>query len=152
MSSAPVTGDELAESYQESLTERFRRGRLPVAEALLYAAQIAACLRDLHMQGLVYGDVNSQTIMLGPSGASLPSDGTPAHLGEPHYDVVGFGAMLEEMLRRVEGPKIMQIEIGQLAVRCRTEALDMQQVLITLRLLTLRARLGPVAVSLRGAA
>jgi len=145
MTAAPLAVEECAPAYQESLTDLLARCPLPVAEALRYAAQVATCLRDLHMQGLVYGAVSSQLILLGPSGASLRSSGSLARLGEAHYDVADFGAVLGDMLRRVVGPAVLQIEIGRLAIRCQVEAPDMQQVLITLRLLALRARSGTVA-------
>jgi len=140
---------EVAESagvYQESLTERMGRGRLPLAEALRYATQIAACLRDLHMQRLVYGAVSSQLILLGPSGATLRSGGGLTQLGEAHHDVMAFGALLGEMLRGMDGPEDLRTEIGALAMRCQKDAPGMQQVLIALRLLALLARQGTVTV------
>jgi len=145
VSAAAVAVEAPAEAYQETLTERFRRGPLPVAEALQYATQVATCLRDLHMQGLVHGAVSSQLILLSPTGASLRTGGSLAQLGDAHFDVTGFGGVLGEMLRWVRGSEVLHIEIGQLAIRCQMDALDMQQVLITLRLLALRARLGTVA-------
>ncbi len=145
MSAAPVAVEELAEGYQESLTERMSRGPLPVAEALRYATQVATCLRDLHMQGLVYGAVSSQLILLGPSGAWLRSSGSLARLGDAHYDVADFGRVLGELLRSVEGPAVLQVDLGRLAIRCQVESPDMQQVLITLRLLALQARISTVA-------
>jgi hypothetical protein len=54
--------------------------------------------------------------------------------------VSGFGGVLEEMLRKVEGPRELLIDIGGLAAHCQAEAPDMQQVLIILRLLRLRLR------------
>ena len=145
MSAAAVPAEVPAEAYQETLTERLGRGALPVAEALGYATQVATCLRDLHMQGLVHGAVSSQLILLGPKGASLRTGSSLAQLGDAHFDVTGFGFVLGEMLRWVRGPEVLQIEIGRLAIRCQSGVLDMQQVLITLRLLAMRARLGTVA-------
>jgi len=142
MSAAPVLVEEHAEGFQESLTERMRRGPLAVTEALRYATQIATCLRDMHMQGLVYGAVSSQLIVLGPGGAALRSRNGLAQLGDPHHDVAAFGALLGEMLRKIEGQAGIQIDIGRLAIRCDREALDMQRVLITLRLIGLQARQG----------
>ena len=55
---------QVSEVDQESLTERMARGRLPLAEALRYATQIATSLRDLHLHGLAYGAVSSQLILL----------------------------------------------------------------------------------------
>ena len=125
---------------QESLTERMGRGRLPIEEALGYATQIATCLRDLHLQRLAYGAVSSQLIVLGPSGATLRTNGGLAHLGERHFDVTAFGWVLGEMLRATDGPEELREKIAALAVRCQEETPDMQQVLIALRLLGLEAR------------
>jgi hypothetical protein len=142
MSAHAIPVEEGAEAYQESLTERMGRGRLSLAEALRFATQIATCLRDLHAQHLVYGAVSSQLIQLSPSGATLRSTGGLTRLGDGHHDVASFGAVLSEMLRRMDGPEDLRAEIEALAMRCREEAPDMQQVLITLRLLTLQARQG----------
>ena len=118
------------------------RGRLSLGESLRYATQIGTCLRDLHMQRLVYGAVSSQLILLGPSGATLRTNGGLTHLGDGQFDVMAFGAVLGEMLRGVDGPEELKGEIGALAVRCQEETPDMRQVLIALRLLGLQARQG----------
>jgi hypothetical protein len=60
--------------------------------------------------------------------------------------VADFGRVLGEMLCAVEGPAILHIELGQLAMRCQLEAPDMQQVLIALRLLGLQARMAASGV------
>lgn len=140
MSTGAVRIPEEVEAYRESLTERMGRGRLPVAEAVRHATQIATSLRDLHVHGLVYGAVSSQLILLGKSGATLRSGGGLTHFGEGHRDVTAFGAVLGEMLDKVDGPEELREEIRRLAVRCREEAPDMRQVLIILRLLALRTR------------
>jgi len=125
---------------KESLTERMGRGRLPMEEALKYATQIATCLRDLHLQRLAYGAVSSQLIVLGPSGATLRTNGGLTHFGEGHFDVTAFGWVLGEMLRAIDGPEELREKIAALAVRCQEETPDMQRVLIALRLLGLQAR------------
>jgi hypothetical protein len=137
-----ATVAENLEVDQESLTERMARGRLPLADALRYATQIATSLRDMHLQRLVYGAVSSQLILLGPRGATLRSSGGLTHLGEGRDDVQAFGAVLGEMLRGIDGPEELRVEMGTLATCCQQEAPDMQQVLITLRLLGLRLRQG----------
>jgi hypothetical protein len=114
---------------------------LPVAEALPYAIRIATCLRDLHTQGLIYGAVSSQLILLGQSGAALRGIGGRAQIGDGREDVKGFGTVLSEMLRRIEGSQELRAEMDSLAVRCKEEAPDMRQVLILLRLLRLRQSL-----------
>jgi serine/threonine protein kinase len=147
MSANPVIPfNQNAEPFEESLTGRMGRGRLPIAEALGYATQIAACLRDLHTQGLVYGALNSQSIVLGPAGASLRSSGSFAHLGDARADVTAFGLVLSEMLRKVDGPDAWCAELNALAVRCQDDAPGMRQVLMVLRLLRLRVRQGAVKV------
>jgi len=139
MSANAVPLEPNVEGYQESLTERMGRGRMPLAEALGYATRIAACLRDLHSQRLVYGAVSSQLILLGPSGATLRNSGCLTHLGDGRRDVTAFGAVLAEMVRRVDGPEDLCAELNSIAVRCQDDAPDMQQVLLCLRLLALRS-------------
>jgi hypothetical protein len=131
---------EAPEAYQETLTERLGRGRLTLAEALGYATEIAGCLRDLHMQGLVYGAVSSQLVVLSEQGASLRNSGSLARLGNAQGDVTAFGLMLNEMLRRVDGPAALCAEMNSLAVTCQDGAVGMQQAAVTLRLLALKAR------------
>ena len=123
------------------------RGRLPVTEALLYATQIATCLRDLHAHKLVYGAVSSQLILLARTGASLRTSGTLLQMGEGRDDVAAFGAVLGEMLGKLEGSMALQIEIGRLALQCQVEDPGIQQVLIALRLLGLRDRQNEVAAA-----
>ena len=140
MSAAQAAVEETTEAFQETLTERMGREPLPVAEALQYAIQVSTCLRDLHMQGLVYGAVSSQLVLLSEAGAALRTGGCLAQLGDPRQDLAAFGDLLGEMLRNTEGPEILQIEMGRLAILCQMDGPDMQHVLITLRLLAMRAR------------
>lgn len=142
MSASAVAAVDSGIVYQESLTERMGRGRLSLGESLRYATQIGTCLRDLHMQHLAYGAVSSQLIVLGPSGATLRTNGGLTHLGEGQFDVMAFGWVLGEMLRGIDGPEELKEEIGALAIRCQEETPDMRQVLIALRLLGLQARQG----------
>jgi hypothetical protein len=128
------------------------RGPLPLAEALRYATEIAISLRDLHMNGLVYGAVSSQLILLGPSGATLRGAGGPLPLGDGHKDVMAFGAVLSEIQRGIDGPEDFREKLGALATNCQEGAPDMQQVLIALRILGLQARQGMVAEERYGAA
>jgi serine/threonine protein kinase len=121
------------------------RGRMSLAEALRYATQIATCLRDLHRQGLVYGAVSSQLILLSSAGATLRSTGGLTHLGEGRDDVQAFGAIVGEMLRGIDGPEELCTEMGALAMRCQEETPDIRQVLVALRLLGMQARQGMVA-------
>jgi len=144
MSAAATAMEGRGEGYRESLTERMGRAPLPVEEALRYAIQIATGLRDLHRHGLVYGAVSSQSILLGPAGASLRSSGGLSRLGDRHPDVAGFGAVLGEMRRRMAGPEGLGEKLEMLAMRCQEESADMQKLLIALRLLALEERLGAV--------
>ena len=146
-------------AFQESLSDRMSRGPLPLTEALRYAAQIATTLRDLHQQGLVYGAVSSQLIVLDAKGAGLRNTAGLKRLGDPRVDVAAFGAVLAELMRGTEGAERLRTEVRALANRCGTELPEMQQVLITLRIISLEtrqesinARRGPRPVLVRRAA
>lgn len=120
------------------------RCRLPLKEALRYATEVAAALRDLHAQGLSHGAVSSEWIWLEHSAATLRAVGKAQHLGEVSADVVAFGKLLDEMVRgddlEADGLAFFRDETLELAVRCRNESLSMRNVLINLRLLALRTR------------
>jgi serine/threonine protein kinase len=148
MSAAAAAMDGRGEGHRESLADRMGRAPLPAEEALRYAIRIATCLRDLHRHRLVHGAVSSQSILLDPAGASLRGDGGLARLGDGHADVAGFGAVLEEMRRRMVGPEALCEKLETLAMRCQEETADMQNVLVALRLLALEERLGAGRVSL----
>ena len=141
MSTIAIPISENMEERQESLTERMARGRLSMPETLRYAIGIAGCLRDLHRQGLAYGAVSAQSILLSPSDAALRNSGGLTGLGDASQDVTAFGALLEEMLRAADGPDDLRQEVDALAMRCQEEAPEMRYVLIVLRLLGLQARL-----------
>lgn len=128
------------EAFQESLAERMARGPLPLPEALRYAVQIATTLRDLHEQGLVYGAVSPQLIVLDPKGAGLRNTAGLRRLGDAHTDVMAFGAVLAELMRGTEGSERLRTETRALANRCRTELPGMKQVLIALRIIGLEIR------------
>jgi eukaryotic-like serine/threonine-protein kinase len=55
----------------ETLAVRLSRGRLPIAEALQYAEQIASALVEAHLAGIVHRDVKPANIILNHTG--LPS-------------------------------------------------------------------------------
>lgn len=146
MSAAAVALEARAEGQQESLTERLSRGPISLEEAVRHAVRIATCLRDLHSQGLIYGAVSSQLIQIGQWGAFLRTAGGLAQLGDGRIDVAAFGTVLDEMLRRLEGPEKWRAELDELATECRRQTPDMQQVLIALRLMGLRMRQRAVLV------
>jgi hypothetical protein len=139
---------EMAEGREgrpkESLAERLAMGPLPLLEALRYAREVAAAVRDLHRQGVAHGAVSSQLIMLGESGAALGATSKASCLGDRCLDVKALGEVLDDMLGGGEaegdGSTSVRHEMQALALRCRNESLSIQQVLIYLRLLALLGR------------
>jgi serine/threonine protein kinase len=55
----------------ETLSDRIRKGPLPLDEALALAAQIAGALASAHRQGIVHRDLKPGNVMLTKSGAKL---------------------------------------------------------------------------------
>jgi hypothetical protein len=149
MSIGVATEEQRAEAHEETLSERMVRGSLPFAEALQDAIQIATCLCDLHAQGLTYGAVSSDAILLGAEGVSLRPGGG-ARLGDKHDDVASFGGVLREMLRAAEAAELHE-EVEALATRCQKDTPDMRHVAIRLRILALRLRHSALAARLPAA-
>jgi eukaryotic-like serine/threonine-protein kinase len=59
----------------ETLKERIRRlGRLPVAEAVAYAVEIARALECAHSHKLVHRDVKPQNVLIDPDGRAKVTD------------------------------------------------------------------------------
>ena len=59
----------------ETLKERIRRlGRLPVAEAVAYAVEIARALECAHAHKLVHRDVKPQNVLIDPDGRAKVTD------------------------------------------------------------------------------
>jgi len=135
--STTAAADPVAETHHEGLAERMARGPLTLEETLRYAIQVAACLRDVHSQGLIHGALTSHAILLSQSSLSLPASGGLLQLGDPHGDVKGFGAVLREMLAGLEASS-WRDEIASLAARCEDGTPHMQHVVIDLRLVALR--------------
>ena len=98
---------------KKTLAQRLSEGRLPVAEALRYAMQLADCLRKLHDTGKVHGAVTPSNLVLAAGGVELlpaaegwgeaitPYTAPEVVQGRPadaSSDVFGFGAILFEMM------------------------------------------------------
>jgi hypothetical protein len=93
----------------KTLAERLGEGRLSMAEALRYAIQLAACLRELHDGGPAHGAVTPSNVALvaggvellpGSSGSITPYTAPEVVRGcapDKRSDIFGFGAVLFEM-------------------------------------------------------
>ena len=96
----------------KTLAQRLSEGRLPLAEALRYAIQLAGCLRELHESGKAHGAVTPSNVALAAGGVELlPGREGRARAITPYTapevvqgcaadmrsDIFGFGAILFEM-------------------------------------------------------
>ena len=105
--------EDMSLNQTKTLAERLSDGRLPVAEALTYAMQVADSLRKLHDTGKPHGAVSPSNISLTAGGAILlpapeGSAGTITPYTAPEVvqgraadersDIFSFGAVLFEML------------------------------------------------------
>jgi hypothetical protein len=136
------------EAAGESLEERLARGAMTFREALQTATDLAAQLRELHAHGLEYGALSARSVVMGACGTGLaPRSGLARKTGG-RGDLAAFGELMELMLDGAETPQhlsALRAEAAGLAERCRAQAPEIQQVVIPLRLLGMRARMAQAA-------
>jgi serine/threonine protein kinase len=73
--------------------------------ALHCATDVAAALRELHQAGRTHGEVSPDSIMLGPSGATLLPPDSLVRGANSRADVAAFGDVLYEMLTGGKPPR-----------------------------------------------
>jgi hypothetical protein len=136
------------------------QGPLPLDAALRYATEIAAALREMHLDGRAHGGVDPEHVVVRSSGVVLLM---PERRGytDPLGDLTGFGLVLYAMLTGrkpsgdelrlvpakpavMKGPSAVRAAATRLAERCltaeRETAPDMQKVLTEVRLLHVMAK------------
>ncbi len=104
---------ELPNTESKTLAQRMGEGRLPVADAMRYAMQLADALRKLHDAGKSHGGLTPSQVVLTGAGLDLvpAAEGTigaitpytapevlQARPADARSDVFSFGAILFEML------------------------------------------------------
>ena len=135
----------------ETLTQRLASGVMPLADLLSYAMDVAVALRDLHNEGRAHGSVNSDSIRIGTSGATLSPAGARAPVSTPAADVPAFGAVLQSMLDALEegGPMDARAKLTELRAWCQggpgRELPEMKSVIVELRLAGMMARTSSAA-------
>jgi hypothetical protein len=144
----------------QPLNELLAQGALPLEAALRYATEIAAALREMHLEGRAHGTVDPEHAVVRSSGIVLLA---PERRGytDPLGDLTGFGLVLYAMLTGkkpsgdelrlipakpalIRGPAAVRAAAMRLAERCvtaeRETAPDMQKVLTEVRLLHVMAK------------
>jgi len=152
----------------KTLAQRLREGRLPVAEALQYAMQLAESLSRLREAGRAHGAVTPANLALVAGGVELlpPSQGSPAAItpytapevigggaADARSDIFSFGAILFEMLtgrqafngRIRDTPSSGNPALDRLVIPCLDSDPDarsarLQKVTMELKLLSVAAR------------
>ena len=145
----------------DSLAHRLEQGPIPLSLALECARDVADQLRELHEEGRAHGGVDPHLIELRKPGAVLlPPNDVPEH-PSPLADIVGFGSVMEQMLRGHKpstdslipasphpaprkGPGAVLAAAFRLADRCMSAVPEtvpsMQKVLTEVRLLSVMLR------------
>lgn len=135
-------------------------GPLPLDACLRHATDLAAAIREMHLDGRAHGGIDPAHVIIRNGGASLAH---PERRGlpDPLLDLIGFGAVLYAMLTgkapegaefrlvpakpvTVRGPAAIRASATRLAERCfmaeRETAPDFQKILTEVRLLGVMAK------------
>jgi serine/threonine protein kinase len=79
----------------ETLSQRLRRGALPIADVSRAGAELADALHHAHRHGVVHRDLKPANIMLTRTGPKVLDFGL-ARLDSPNVDVTGTAAVVEK--------------------------------------------------------
>jgi transcriptional regulator with XRE-family HTH domain len=146
-----------------TLADRLLEGRMSTEDALRYAILLGDALRKLHENGEFHGAVSSETIVLDGDGIELISAANEPEDYDPATDIYRFGVVLREMLT---GCKIFDDEdtsllestgmpiadrliAGCLARERTARPVNMQKVLLDIKLIALAKRCTDVPAALR---
>jgi hypothetical protein len=140
---------------QDTLARRLTHGPIEPVQALKYASEIAAALREVHRLQRGHGAVRPESILVASSGLMLASPPEGSGNRPITDDITGLGALLFEMLtarkphampdrRKLPGNSGLHAACLQLAERCMAATAeagpDIRKVSTEIRLLLLLAR------------